>query len=250
MSDLKHSFRLVLKLTSFILSGCHKPIRNWYRLSWIRRLLAIFSLPGNQKRFFEDDAVFILSLSGRTWPFCILAVLFHVSIISLFLWKQKGSTLLQVEQVGHPIEIVYLEDKPVLPVSILAKEEKIPEKKEKEPLQPIFQAQTKDDKAKAVATLPSATETKVILSLKTGNSHPSYPEYARENGIEGKVIAVLKIEASTGGVREVNIAEPRAHSCLEKSVVDTVMNWRFHPVNSSELIEETFPFEFRLTDDG
>lgn len=202
------------------------------------------------ERSFEWGDSLVLSPLGRIWPFVIWAALLHVSMISLFLWQQKGRTLPQIEELGQPIEIVYLEEKLTLPASTPTKEEKIPEKEEQGRPNPIRQLQAKDTKTEGGVVLPSALKTKPALSLKAGNPHPPYPEYARENSIEGKVVAILKIEASTGGVREVKIAEPRAHGCLEQSVVDTVRNWQFQPFNSPDLIEEIFPFEFHLTEDG
>lgn len=192
----------------------------------------------------------VLSPLGRIWPFCIWAALLHVSIACLFLWEQEAKPLFEGEEMGHPVEIFYLEEKPALQVSTSAQKEKIPEEAERSRQKPMLQTQENLTEVEGGTSLPSATQTKPTLLLKAGNPHPPYPEYARENAIEGKVIAILKIEASTGIVQEVKIVEPRTHTFLEESVIDTVKNWRFQPINSPGLIEEMFPFTFHLIDDN
>lgn len=197
----------------------------------------------------HTSELIILSPLGRTWPSCIWAILLHGGIACLFLWQQQNGSLSKIE-IGYPVEIVRLEEKPELPEPFSAQKEKMSKKTGVDRPKPVASVQEKDAGTEGAAMLPSATEAKTSLSLKSGNPHPPYPEYARENAIEGKVVAILKIETSTGIVQEVKITEPKAHVCLEESVIETVRNWRFQSFGSHGCIEEIFPFEFRLTEDN
>lgn len=224
----------------------------------------------------HSSEIIVLSPSGRMWPFCVWAILFHVGIAAFALWL-PNKTFLRPVEVGYPIEIIHLEEELGVSGTFSLQQEEVPEKlrsrlkqedtnqmQEKVAEQGQEKVQEQKKMAKSEKAVNSEVEGSIVLSslsrappkttikrlvpMQAGNPHPPYPDYARENAIEGKVIAILKVEVSTGIVQEVKITEPKAHSCLEESVVETVINWRFQPSGSYGYVEEIFPFEFRLTE--
>ncbi|WP_032112774.1 energy transducer TonB [Candidatus Paracaedibacter symbiosus] len=187
----------------------------------------------------QHSKIVILSPLNRIWPFGILAALLHGVALAGWMLPKQGSDLAQIEP-GYPVTIVHFEEiPPPEPVSAPPRQEKkkdaISVAKEKI----VVEGESESTKA---ASLLSAQPP---LQPQAGNPHPPYPEDAREQGLEGRVVAVVTV-AMTGVVEAVEIIAPRAHEFLEKSVLKVVKQWRFQPLDSPTVRQKTFHFDFCL----
>ncbi len=60
------------------------------------------------------------------------------------------------------------------------------------------------------------------------NPPPRYPEFARKNGWEGRVMVRASVD-STGRVRSVSLASGSGYAVLDQSALQAVRTWKFRP---------------------
>lgn len=85
------------------------------------------------------------------------------------------------------------------------------------------------------------------ISAYADNPIPEYPEAARTQAIEGKVILALTVTPH-GHICQIKPCPPQAHPLLENAVIATVKKWRFKTrglTGEQTLVQE---FCFKLTD--
>jgi TonB family protein len=78
---------------------------------------------------------------------------------------------------------------------------------------------------------------------------PTYPEYAREQRIEGTVVVRVSIDEQ-GNVREPYIYQSAIEPTLDRAALDCVRKWKFRPatigsVPTTAIMTFTFPFHLR-----
>lgn len=75
---------------------------------------------------------------------------------------------------------------------------------------------------------------------------PSYPEYARENKLEGEV--TLRVKVTPEGIPlEPEILQSSGHQSLDEAALDTALKWRFHPRKKADflLLDKTIVFKLK-----
>ncbi len=80
------------------------------------------------------------------------------------------------------------------------------------------------------------------------NAPPAYPETARQRGIEGTVILLVRV-GRDGEVRDVAVSKGSGSALLDEAALEAVRRWRFHPASLGSLPVESFvevPIRFRL----
>jgi TonB family protein len=80
-----------------------------------------------------------------------------------------------------------------------------------------------DPKAKRVFYLD------VSEYVPTYSSPPEYPREARENGLMGKGVAVLKVDPATGRVTSVSMVKSTGHEILDNAALRAFRQWRYRP---------------------
>lgn len=81
-----------------------------------------------------------------------------------------------------------------------------------------------------------------------GNPMPTYPERARERGIEGRVVLAVRVGAD-GRALAVKIDRSSGAAELDRAAADAVRRWRFEPARQGGLAVEgtvSVPIRFRL----
>jgi TonB family protein len=58
---------------------------------------------------------------------------------------------------------------------------------------------------------------------------PAYPREARDKGLTGKGVAVVKVDPATGHVTSVSMIKSTGHEILDSAVLRTFRQWRFPP---------------------
>jgi protein TonB len=79
---------------------------------------------------------------------------------------------------------------------------------------------------------------------------PNYPESARRDGREGRVLLRVLVD-HRGRIKFVEINRSSGDEALDRAAVEAVKRWRFHPArNGDEAVESwlRIPIEFRLAD--
>lgn len=80
------------------------------------------------------------------------------------------------------------------------------------------------------------------------NTPPAYPEEARRDGIEGKVLLDVAV-TQQGAAQEVNVRRSSGYALLDYAARNAVRQWRFVPAHrGNEIVEARVivPVEFRL----
>lgn len=70
------------------------------------------------------------------------------------------------------------------------------------------------------------------------NGAPTYPEYARRNGIQGKVILEVQVTRE-GEAKEVAIVSSSGYDTLDKAAFEAVKNWHFIPARLNGKVVDT-----------
>jgi len=65
--------------------------------------------------------------------------------------------------------------------------------------------------------------------VPTYSSPPEYPREARENGLMGKGVAVLKVDPATGRVTSVSMVKSTGHEILDNAALRAFRQWRYRP---------------------
>jgi len=82
----------------------------------------------------------------------------------------------------------------------------------------------------------------------SSNPRPTYPLAARYDGIEGRVMLRVRVDAD-GLVSGIDIATTSGHPILDRAALETVRRWRFEPARSGGMTvpgEVDVPIQFRL----
>ena len=58
---------------------------------------------------------------------------------------------------------------------------------------------------------------------------PEYPREARDNGLTGKGVAIIKVDPATGQVTSVSMVKSTGHDVLDNAVLRALRQWRFRP---------------------
>ena len=58
---------------------------------------------------------------------------------------------------------------------------------------------------------------------------PEYPREARDKGLTGKGVAVVKVDPATGHVTSVSMVKSTGHDILDNAVLRALRQWRFRP---------------------
>jgi TonB family protein len=58
---------------------------------------------------------------------------------------------------------------------------------------------------------------------------PAYLREARDKGLTGKGVAVVKVDPATGHVTSVSMIKSTGHEILDSAVLRTFRQWRFPP---------------------
>jgi len=79
---------------------------------------------------------------------------------------------------------------------------------------------------------------------------PAYPESARREGREGRVLLRVLID-DQGETKAVEVSRSSGSDALDQAATSAIKRWRFHPARSGDQPIESWvsvPIEFRLTD--
>ena len=79
---------------------------------------------------------------------------------------------------------------------------------------------------------------------------PLYPEYARREGREGRVLLRVWID-DQGKTKSVEVSRSSGSDSLDQAASDAIKRWRFHPARAADKPVESWvnvPIEFKLTD--
>ena len=58
---------------------------------------------------------------------------------------------------------------------------------------------------------------------------PAYPQEARDNGLTGKGVAVVKVDPATGHVKSVSMIKSTGHEILDNAALRAFRQWRYRP---------------------
>jgi protein TonB len=79
---------------------------------------------------------------------------------------------------------------------------------------------------------------------------PDYPESARREGREGRVLLRVLVDAQ-GRSKKVEISGSSGSAALDRAAAEAIQRWRFHPARHGDAPAESWvniPVEFRLKD--
>ena len=74
---------------------------------------------------------------------------------------------------------------------------------------------------------------------------PAYPREARDNGLTGKGVAVVKVDPATGHVTAASMVKSTGHEILDKAALSAFRQWHFRPRNIT-----TFEIPVQFTTKG
>jgi TonB family protein len=69
----------------------------------------------------------------------------------------------------------------------------------------------------------------VTAYVPTYSFPPAYPPEARDNGLTGKGVAVVKIDPATGRVTSTSMVKSTGHEILDNAALRAFQQWRFRP---------------------
>jgi TonB family protein len=75
-------------------------------------------------------------------------------------------------------------------------------------------------------------------------SLPEYPREAREKGLTGKGVAVVKVDPATGSVTSASMVTSTGYEILDSATLQSVRRWRFRPRSITTL---EIPIQFTPT---
>jgi protein TonB len=88
----------------------------------------------------------------------------------------------------------------------------------------------------------------VFNAAYLNNPTPSYPDYARRHGVQGKTM--LQVQVTTeGSARDISVLHSSGSDALDEAALDAVKRWRFVPARRGDEIVEAkviVPVEFKL----
>jgi len=116
------------------------------------------------------------------------------------------------------------------------------------------------DRAVAAAPVPHPAETGVgampvdeTASWQgLGNALPAYPDMARRNGQEGRIVLLVRVDAD-GTVADLTVQSGSGVAALDRAAIQTVRGWRFRPAKvrgTAVPSEVAVPVTFRLRPDA
>jgi len=85
-----------------------------------------------------------------------------------------------------------------------------------------------------LANEPPEASTTDFKRYVTSAWTPEYSRAARERGLSGSGLALLKIDTGTGAVKSVTITKSTGHEILDKSALSAYRRWRFVPHTISQ----------------
>jgi TonB family protein len=65
--------------------------------------------------------------------------------------------------------------------------------------------------------------------LPTYSFPPAYPPEARDRGLTGKGVAIVKVDPATGHVMSVSMIKSTGHDILDNAALRALRQWRFRP---------------------
>jgi TonB family protein len=65
--------------------------------------------------------------------------------------------------------------------------------------------------------------------VPTYSVSPEYPREARDKGLMGKGIAIIKVDPATGQVTSVSMIKSTGHDILDNAVLRALRQWRYRP---------------------
>jgi TonB family protein len=65
--------------------------------------------------------------------------------------------------------------------------------------------------------------------LPTYSFPPEYPREARDKGLTGKGVAVVKVDPATGHVTSVSMVKSTGHDILDNAMLRALRQWRYQP---------------------
>jgi len=92
--------------------------------------------------------------------------------------------------------------------------------------------------------------TVMIQARYRDTPRPNYPESARREGHEGRVLLRVLVD-DQGRTKTVEINNSSGSAALDRAAAEAIRRWRFHPARYGEQPIESWlriPIEFRLAD--
>jgi protein TonB len=96
----------------------------------------------------------------------------------------------------------------------------------------------------------SANNIALIRARYRDTPRPEYPESARREGREGRVLLRVLVD-DQGRTRTVEINSSSGSHALDRAAAEAIRRWRFHPARYGDRPVESWlriPVEFRLSD--
>jgi protein TonB len=96
----------------------------------------------------------------------------------------------------------------------------------------------------------SATVVALTQASYRDTPRPSYPESARRDGREGRVLLRVLVD-DQGRIKQVDINSSSGNDALDRAAAEAIKRWRFHPARYGDKPVESWlriPIEFRLAD--
>lgn len=178
----------------------------------------------------------VISPPKKIWPSLLFSVGCHLALGGIWCLKKERPIYSDLDR--YPVEILFAED--TSGPTALQKKQVILSAQDKQ--ESILKGETERKETSTHSSLPTPAHSNKLV-LRSGNPHPPYPPYAQENAIEGKVKVNVLIGLE-GDVENIEISFPKAHPCLENSVLETVRQWKFEP--PPEVSSTKYEFIFKL----
>jgi TonB family protein len=99
-------------------------------------------------------------------------------------------------------------------------------------------------------TGPSGTGAALTQARYRDTPKPIYPENARREGHEGRVVLRVLID-NQGKAKSVELNTSSGSKALDQAAIDAIKRWRFHPAYAGDTPVDSWvnvPIDFRLTD--
>jgi TonB family protein len=190
-----------------------------------------------------------------------IAILLHLAVIVLFMnFKERNPLLTTFDPTKvYPVQV---KENKRAPASETDLSKPTPIQKKKEILGSItgVRSNTLDERGPANIKADGAGDEigesgEELESVKGDSSfdksilyfeQPTYPEYARENKLEGSVTVRVKVTPE-GVPLEPKIIRSSGHQSLDEAAVDTSLKWRFHPREKADfiLLDKTIVFKLK-----
>jgi periplasmic protein TonB len=99
-------------------------------------------------------------------------------------------------------------------------------------------------------TGPSGTRVALTQARYRDTPKPIYPENARREGHEGRVVLRVLID-NQGKTKSVELNTSSGSKALDQAAIEAIKRWRFHPAYEGDIPIDSWvnvPVDFRLTD--